>query len=68
LDLGRKDNKHLSFGLGIHFCLGAPLARVELAASFGELLRRAPKMRLLREPKWKPGYVIRGLQELLVEI
>ena len=68
LDLGRQDNKHLSFGLGIHFCLGAPLARVELAASFGELLRRAPNMRLLREPTWKSGYVIRGLQELLVEV
>ncbi|MBH5336168.1 cytochrome P450 [Streptomyces pactum] len=68
LDLSREDNPHLSFGAGIHYCLGAPLARVELAAAFGALLRRAPGMRLVREPEWKPGFVIRGLRELLVEI
>ncbi|WP_406394009.1 cytochrome P450 [Streptomyces sp. NBC_00887] len=68
LDLSREDNPHIAFGAGIHYCLGAPLARLELAASFGELLRRAPGMRLSEEPEWKPGYVIRGLRELLVEI
>ncbi|MFF8710020.1 cytochrome P450 [Streptomyces sp. NPDC015184] len=68
LDLARRDNPHITFGAGIHFCLGAPLARVELAASFGELLRRAPDMRLVAEPEWNPGYVIRGLKELRVEL
>ncbi|MEU9319153.1 cytochrome P450 [Streptomyces sp. NPDC048295] len=68
LDLARRDNPHITFGAGIHFCLGAPLARVELAASFGELLRRAPGMRLSAEPEWNPGYVIRGLKELRVEL
>ncbi|MET9111202.1 cytochrome P450 [Streptomyces zhihengii] len=68
LDLARPDNPHISFGAGIHYCLGAPLARLELAASFGELLRRAPGLRLVREPEWKPGFVIRGLKELLVEV
>ncbi|MHC5700941.1 cytochrome P450 [Streptomyces tirandamycinicus] len=68
LDLGRADNPHISFGAGVHYCLGAPLARVELAASFGELLREAPAMRLAAEPEWKPGYVIRGLRELRVEL
>ncbi|MFE3517735.1 cytochrome P450 [Streptomyces sp. NPDC059166] len=68
LDLSRQDNPHISFGAGIHYCLGAPLARVELAASFGELLRRAPRMRLVAEPEWKPGYVMRGLARLEAEI
>ncbi|MET8678328.1 cytochrome P450 [Streptomyces sp. NPDC004647] len=67
LDLARTDNPHLTFGGGIHFCLGAPLARIELAASFGALLERAPGLRLVAEPRWKPGYVIRGPEELLVE-
>ncbi|WP_406199583.1 cytochrome P450 [Kitasatospora sp. NBC_01560] len=68
LDLGRTDNPHVTFGAGIHFCLGAPLARMELAESYGALLRRAPGLRLVREPAWRPGYVIRGLEELHVEI
>ncbi|MGW2251900.1 cytochrome P450 [Kitasatospora sp. NPDC001660] len=68
LDLGRADNPHITFGAGIHFCLGAPLARLELTESYGALLRRAPGLRLVREPEWRPGYVIRGLKELLVEV
>ncbi|KJK56729.1 cytochrome P450 [Saccharothrix sp. ST-888] len=68
LDLGRTDNPHITFGAGIHFCLGAPLARLELTESFGALLRRAPGLRLVREPQWRPGYVIRGLRELIVEV
>ncbi|WP_235032010.1 cytochrome P450 [Actinacidiphila yanglinensis] len=59
-------NKHLTFGAGIHYCLGAPLARLELTASFGAFLRDAPGMRLVEEPVWRPGYVIRGLEQLLV--
>ena len=68
LDLSRPDNPHITFGAGIHYCLGAPLARIELAASFGELLRKAPDMRLVEEPQWHPGYVIRGLKALNVEL
>ncbi|MDH6120490.1 cytochrome P450 [Kitasatospora sp. GAS204B] len=66
LDVTRTENPHLSFGAGIHFCLGAPLARLELTESYGALLRRAPGLALLSEPTWQPGYVIRGLDELLV--
>ncbi|MBT2385536.1 cytochrome P450 [Streptomyces sp. ISL-11] len=66
LDVTRADNPHISLGAGIHYCLGAPLARLELIASFGELLRRAPRLQLMAEPEWKPGFVIRGLRELLV--
>jgi cytochrome P450 len=68
LDLRRKDNPHISFGAGIHYCLGAPLARIELIASFGALLAKAPGLRLEREPVWKPGYVIRGLESLQVSL
>ncbi|MCK8680093.1 cytochrome P450 [Streptomyces lichenis] len=68
LDLARADNPHVSFGAGIHYCLGAPLARLELTASFTELLRRAPGLRPVAEPQWQPGFVIRGLEELMVEV
>ncbi|MEU9965182.1 cytochrome P450 [Streptomyces malaysiensis] len=68
LDLFRADNPHVSFGAGIHYCLGAPLARLELMASFGALLRKAPGMRLVGEPERGTNFVIRGLRELLVEI
>lgn len=68
LDLERADNPHLTFGAGIHYCLGAPLARRELEASFGALLADGvPPMRLVEEPRWRDGYVIRGLERLLVE-
>jgi cytochrome P450 len=68
LDVSRADNPHISFGAGIHFCLGAPLARLELTESYRALLRRAPGLSLLREPDWQPGYVIRGLAELVVTV
>lgn len=68
LDLTRTENPHITFGAGIHYCLGAPLARLELSFLFGELLRKAPTLRLASEPRWNPGYVIRGVNELLVEV
>ncbi|MYS91132.1 MULTISPECIES: cytochrome P450 [Streptomyces] len=68
LDLGREDNPHISFSAGIHYCIGAPLARIELAASMGALLERAPTLRLAAEPVRKPNFVIRGLEGLAVEV
>ncbi|MET9930502.1 MULTISPECIES: cytochrome P450 [unclassified Streptomyces] len=68
LDLTRPDNPHVTFGAGVHYCLGAPLARLELTTLFDELLRRAPDMRLVADPVRKPGYVIRGFEELVVEV
>jgi cytochrome P450 len=68
LDITRRDNPHVSFGAGIHFCLGAPLARLELQTSFRTILQRLPNMELVEEPEWKPAYIIRGLQELKVRV
>ncbi len=68
LDVGRDPNPHLGFGGGIHFCLGAPLARLELSVSVPTLLRRLPTMELVEEPSYHPNFVIRGLQSLQVRI
>jgi cytochrome P450 len=70
LDITRADNKHLAFGKGIHFCLGAPLARMEGQIAIGTLLRRMPELRLADSPEsltWRPGMVLRGLKGLPVE-
>lgn len=66
LDLTRKDNPLLTFGLGTHYCVGAPLARLELQTVFRILLERMPGLRLVGEPKFTEGFVIRGLRELMV--
>jgi cytochrome P450 len=66
LDVAREPNPHVSFGAGVHFCLGAPLARLELETSFTTILRRLPTLQLAEEPGWKPNYIIRGLRELRV--
>jgi unspecific monooxygenase len=66
LRLDRKPNPHLTFGAGIHFCLGAPLGRMELQLSFRALLERFPELELVEEPRFKPNYVIRGLEGLRV--
>jgi cytochrome P450 len=66
LDLARQPNPHLGFGAGIHACLGAPLARLELRISFQVILRDLPPLEPVGDPAWKPGYVIRGLRELRV--
>jgi cytochrome P450 len=64
LDVGRTDNPHITFGAGVHFCIGAPLARVELQASFGALLRRTSRLELASPARRRPEFVIRGLREL----
>ncbi len=69
LDLARADNPHLGFGHGIHYCLGAPLARLEGRIAFGRLLTRLPDLRLAADPaqlRWRGGLIMRGLRELPV--
>ncbi|HEX4907839.1 MAG TPA: cytochrome P450 [Actinomycetes bacterium] len=69
LDLAREAApQHLSFGAGVHYCLGAPLGRLELELSFGTLLARLPRMEPAAEPAWKPTYVLRGLEALDVTV
>jgi cytochrome P450 len=69
LVLDRPDNRHLSFGHGAHFCLGATLARLEGEIAFGALARRFPEMRLETDalPR-RPGFVLRGWQSLPVTL
>jgi cytochrome P450 PksS len=71
LDLGRAENRHLSFGLGPHYCLGAPLARLEGRIAIGTLVRRFPDLRLAVPPgqlRWRSGLLLRGLVSLPVEL
>ncbi|MCF3173462.1 cytochrome P450 [Streptomyces sioyaensis] len=64
LDIGRAPLRHLAFGQGIHFCLGAPLARLETQIALRMLLARAPQLRLAGEPEWKDHITLRGLSRL----
>ncbi|MEV6313937.1 cytochrome P450 [Streptomyces sp. NPDC051776] len=70
LDLARRDNQHLGYGHGIHYCLGAPLARLEAQTALATLFRRLPDVRLAAEPtdlRWRGGLIMRGLRTLPVE-
>jgi cytochrome P450 len=62
----RDPNPHLAFGAGIHFCLGAPLARVELAESLAHLLRAMPRLRLAGDPVSRGTFVLRGCRSVPV--
>jgi cytochrome P450 len=63
LDVTRQENPHVSLGAGIHYCLGAPLARMEASIAFEVLLKRFPKMRLItQEPTFYPSLLIRQME------
>jgi cytochrome P450 len=63
-DVKRNPTDHLAFGDGIHFCLGAPLARAEAQITFEEILRRYPRIELAGEPTWGGTFIIRGAKKL----
>ncbi|MEV5611075.1 cytochrome P450 [Streptomyces sp. NPDC052225] len=70
LDLSRRDNQHLGYGHGIHYCLGAPLARLEGKTALASLFTALPDLRLAEEPddlRWRGGLIMRGLRTLPVE-
>jgi cytochrome P450 len=67
LDVGRPNAaEHIGFGGGIHVCIGAPLARIELEASLRTLVRRAPELELVAKPVRMPAFVIRGFRSVEV--
>lgn len=69
LDLGREPNKHVSLGMGIHYCLGAPLARLEGQIAIQTLVNRFPNLRLAKPAeslKWRTGFLMRGPKQLPV--
>ena len=66
LDLSRSPNPHIGFGAGIHFCIGAPLARMEMTTSLPMLLERLPKLELAAEPVRRPTFVLRGYESVAV--
>jgi pimeloyl-[acyl-carrier protein] synthase len=67
LDIGRTDNRHIAFGWGIHFCLGAPLARVEGQLAINTLVQRLPSLALATDaPEFRESLTLRGLKSLPV--
>jgi cytochrome P450 len=64
MDLSRESNQHIAFGAGIHFCIGAPLARLEMAISLPALIERFPMFELAGEPTRRPTFVLRGYETI----
>ncbi|WP_330181234.1 cytochrome P450 [Nocardia sp. NBC_01503] len=65
---GRRTERHLSFGLGLHYCLGAPLARLEMREVLHAFALRVGNLTLLEEPPYRPNVVVRGMSELRVRV
>ena len=68
MDIRRRQKSHLSFGRGIHYCLGAALAVLEARTAFAALLDRFSAIRLAEEPRHRAGIVLRGVERLWLEV
>jgi cytochrome P450 PksS len=71
LNISRERNRHVGFGQGMHYCLGAPLARLEGQIAISTLVQRAPHLRLAVAPdrlRWRSGFIVRGLEALPVAL
>lgn len=69
LDVSREPNPHLTFSQGIHYCLGASLARVEAQVAIGSLVQRFPNLELMTDPvRYRDHFILRGLEELRVGV
>ena len=68
MDLTRDPNPHIGFGAGIHFCLGAPLARLEMSVSLPALWQKYPTMQLASEPIRRPTFVLRGYESVAISV
>ena len=67
-DPSRNSNQHVSFGAGIHFCIGAPLAKLEMEVGLQTLMARLPKLRMAEAPVYKDAYHFHGLERLKVKL
>lgn len=68
MDITRDPNPQIGFGAGIHFCIGAPLARMEMTTSLPALMEKYPNMALAGEPVRRPGFVLRGYESVFVTV
>ncbi len=68
MDITREPNPHIGFGAGIHFCIGAPLARLEMGIALPKFIKALPNMRLASEPVRRPTFVLRGYEKVEVVV
>jgi cytochrome P450 len=68
MDITRDPNPHIGFGAGIHFCIGAPLARMEMSVSLPALMARFKNLQLAAEPVRRPGFVLRGYESVQLKV